>query len=69
MQLIGKEAEIVESKNKTMLNIKGKIINETKNTITIAVGEREKTAIKSQITLKINDKLIKPGAKRPDEIK
>jgi len=56
-ELIGLNAEIVDSKNKANLGIKGKITDETKHTILIA-GKR---VFKNNITLKIdiNKKQIK----------
>lgn len=53
-ELIGLTAEIVESTNKSLIGIKGKIIDETKNTLTIG----EKKVPKSQVMLKINEKII-----------
>ena len=67
--LIGKQAEVVESKNRSLLGIKGKIVDETKNTITISIGEKQKKLIKSQIALKINSIIVKPSQRRPEEIK
>jgi len=70
-QLIGSVATVVESKNKSLIGITGKIIDETKNTITINTGEKQKTIIKSQVSLEINKKIIngKKIQKRPEEIK
>lgn len=53
-ELIGSEAEIIGSKNSTLIGIKGKIIDETKNTITI----QNKKILKSHITLKIKNQVI-----------
>jgi ribonuclease P protein subunit POP4 len=50
-ELIGLEIEIVESKNKALIGIKGKITDETKNTITVEDG-RERKIMKSQIMMK-----------------
>ncbi|MFH1331963.1 MAG: ribonuclease P protein subunit [archaeon] len=50
-ELIGLEIEIVESKNKALKGLKGKIIDETKNTITIQ-DDKEKKIMKSQIIMK-----------------
>ena len=55
-QLIGKHVEVVKASNKTLLGIKGKVINETKNTITLLTGNQEK-------------KIIQLRQKRPEEIK
>ena len=50
-ELIGLEIEIVESRNKALIGIKGKITDETKNTITVEDG-RERKIMKSQIMMK-----------------
>ncbi|HLC57098.1 MAG TPA: ribonuclease P protein subunit [Candidatus Nanoarchaeia archaeon] len=67
--LIGKQAEIAQASNKHLLGIKGKIINETKYTITILANNMEKTILKSQLTLKINNQQVIPKLTRPEEIK
>lgn len=56
-ELIGSIVEILSSKNKTLVGIKGKVIEETKNTLTIK-GEKVKKIIKSHAVLKINAKII-----------
>ena len=65
-ELIGLEAEIIDSENKSNIGIKGKIIDETKNTFTIK-GKKIWKVIKGQNTfmfktknkkIKINGKLI-----------
>lgn len=56
-ELIGSQVEIIGSKNKTLVGIKGKIIDETKNTITIQ-NTKMKKIIKNHIILKINNKII-----------
>lgn len=50
-ELIGLEIEIVESKNSVLVGLKGKITDETKNTITIEDGKTRKI-MKSQIIMK-----------------
>ena len=52
-ELIGLEAEIVEAKNKSLIGLKGLIIDETKNTIVIEKDGMAKKVIKSQVTLNI----------------
>jgi ribonuclease P protein subunit POP4 len=58
-ELIGLTAEVVDSKNEANLGIKGKIRDETKNTIVID----DKRLFKNNITLKIivdkNELIIK----------
>jgi ribonuclease P protein subunit POP4 len=50
-ELIGLMIEIVTSKNKALIGIKGKITDETKNTITVEDGKTRKI-MKSQIMMK-----------------
>ena len=50
-ELIGKEIKITDSKNKSNAGIEGKIIDETKNTLTIKTkGNQTKKLIKKNIT-------------------
>ncbi len=67
-ELIGSDIEIIGSKNKTLMGIKGKIIDETKNTLTIK-NITIKKVLKSHITFKINGKTIegKNIKKRPED--
>jgi len=57
LELIGKKAEIVASKNKSYVGIKGIIIDETKNMLNID----GKKVLKSQVILKIDDNQILDG--------
>ena len=50
MNLIGKNIEITKSKNKSLIGIKGKIIDETKNMLIL---DNQKKLIKSQSTFRI----------------
>jgi len=72
-ELIGSYAEIVDSANKSNIGIKGKIIDETKNTIVVEYKNKQKRLFKNNITLiikikgkeyKIKGKLL---AKRPKD--
>ncbi len=56
-ELIGLVVEIVRSKNKSLVGLKGKIIDETKNTITIE-DDKVRKIMKSHIIMKtkIEDK-------------
>ena len=47
--LIGKNITITSAKNKTYENKEGKVLDETKNTITIQTQDKELTIIKDQI--------------------
>ena len=70
-ELIGEKIEILHSKNKSNLGIKGKVIDETKMTLKIKWGEKVKTLLKNNITFKIvrNDQIItgQEIMKRPEE--
>jgi len=52
-EFIGAEAEIVDAKNKRLAGLKGKIIDETKNTLKIKTNKGNKIVVKNQITLQI----------------
>ncbi|MBS3158807.1 ribonuclease P protein subunit [Candidatus Woesearchaeota archaeon] len=57
LELIGKKAEIVASKNKSYVGIKGIIIDETKNLLNID----GKKVLKALVTIKIDDNQILDG--------
>ena len=54
-ELIGLDIEVIEAKNPTLIGIKGKIIDETKYTLTIK-DQTIKKILKDQVTLKMNMK-------------
>lgn len=70
-ELIGQEIEIIGSKNKSNLNLKGRIVDETKNTIKIMHQEKIKTLMKNSIAFKLKktSQIIegKTITKRPEE--
>lgn len=53
-ELIGLDIEIVDAKNKSLIGLKGKIVDETKNTFIIEVQGKEKKLLKDQVTLIIH---------------
>ena len=55
--LIGSYIEVVESKNKGLVGLKGTVIDETKNMIVIENGITRKI-IKSQVVIKIDGKIV-----------
>lgn len=59
-EFIGKLAEVIEAGNRSQLGIRGKIINETKNTITVldSAGEK-KTLVKGTVTIMIGSIAIR----------
>jgi RNase P/RNase MRP subunit p29 len=56
--LIGETLEVVESKNRTLVGIRGQAIDETRNTITIRTKDGIKRVIKDQVTFKVGNKRI-----------
>lgn len=52
-ELIGKTIKIVESKNKTLKNLTGRIINETKHTIILKTKTKPKMILKNQIKFQL----------------
>jgi ribonuclease P protein subunit POP4 len=59
-ELIGKDMEVVKAKNSSQKGITGKIIDETKNTLTIMDKKGiKKTLIKNTITIKVNNTEIR----------
>ena len=72
-EIIGLNAEIVDSKNKANVGIKGKIVDETRNLLVIETGRGKKRLMKENVTIavvfgkkkiKIKGKLL---AGRPEE--
>ncbi len=72
-ELIGLDIEVVDAKNKSLIGLKGKIVDETKNTFVIEVNGKEKSLLKDQVTLIIDFKKEKIRAEgrlflgRPEE--
>jgi ribonuclease P protein subunit POP4 len=72
-ELIGLNTEIVKSKNLNLVGLKGKIIDETKNTLTIKQKGKMKKIIKDQVTLnlKVENKIFQLDGKnlvgRPED--
>ena len=50
--MIGSNIEIIESKNKTLVGLKGKVIDQTKNTITLETNNSIKKIILSHVKIK-----------------
>ena len=51
-EFIGMNVEVIEAENPSLIGLKGKIIDETKNTFTIQTKQKTRKVIKNQITLK-----------------
>ena len=69
--LIGTKIEIVDAQNKNLLGLSGKVIDETKNMLTLETQKGIKKLIKSQITFKMGSSIIKGDhvIRRPEEIR
>ena len=50
--MIGSNIEITESKNKTLIGLKGKVIDQTKNTITLETKTGIKKVILSHVKIR-----------------
>jgi len=72
-ELIGLKAKVIASKNKSNIGIEGKIIDETKSTIMIEKGEKQKRLFKNNIIIdvKFNKRVVRIDGKllagRPKE--
>lgn len=68
--LLGKQVRIIRADNIHLEGLAGRIINETKNTLTILTPQKqEKKIIKSQVTMQVNNTEMRPANTRPEEIK
>lgn len=72
-ELIGLDAEIVKSKNPTLIGFKGKIVDETQSTLTIKQKDKMKKIIKNQaiFNFKVGEKIVQVDGKllvgRPED--
>ena len=72
-EIIGLPIEIIGAKNPSLVGLKGMIIDETQNTITIKIKKLTKKLIKNQIKMKIkfnNEEITLDGSAlvgRPEE--
>ena len=72
-ELIGLDITIVDAKNQDLIGLKGKVIDETKNTMTIEQDNKTKKILKNQIIFntKVDNKTIQINGKllvgRPEE--
>ena len=56
--IIGKFAKVIESSNKNLIGIEGRIVDETKNTIVVEQPKGFKTLPKTQVLISIDGKTI-----------
>ena len=54
LELIGKELEVIDADNPSLIGIKGKVIDETKNMLIIETNNETKKLVKKQVTIKTN---------------
>lgn len=58
-ELIGKTITVTHADNESLIGISGQVVDETKNTLRIRSDRGEKTLIKEQVTLRIQDVEVK----------
>jgi ribonuclease P protein subunit POP4 len=56
--LIGELLEVVSSRNPLLKGLRGKVVDETRNTLKIQTTGGTKTLIKNQVVIKIENKTI-----------
>ena len=56
IEFIGKELEVIEADNPSLVGIKGKVIDETKNMLIIETNNETKKLVKKQVTIKVKIK-------------
>lgn len=72
-ELIGLDITIINAKNQDLIGLKGKVIDETKNTLTIEQDNKIKKILKDQVIFntKVDNKTIQINGKlllgRPEE--
>ncbi|HME87127.1 MAG TPA: ribonuclease P protein subunit [Candidatus Nanoarchaeia archaeon] len=68
-ELIGKKITIIESTNKSLMNVSGTVVDETKNILSIECDGKVKKVVKDQCVFMINGKKIsgKDIAKKIEE--
>ena len=66
---IGKEVEVVGSKNKDYIGIKGRVIDETLNLLIIKTKEGIKKVLKKGTKFKIEGEIIEGIVARPWDVK
>lgn len=52
-EMIGLDIRVVGSENITLIGLQGRIVNETKNTLTVKSGERLKKILKAQVVFQV----------------
>ncbi len=73
IEFIGNYAEIISSNNKSLIGLKGKIVDETKNMFVFEIDGKEKKIMKKEVRLKfyLKDKAVEIDGKllvsRPED--
>ncbi len=69
IQLIGKEIKIIQSTNKELEGIQGKVVDETKNTVSVEKNGKTVKIVKDLCVFDVEGKLIKGSeiSKVPEE--
>ncbi|MBI2147019.1 ribonuclease P protein subunit [Candidatus Woesearchaeota archaeon] len=68
--LLGSAIRVVDSNNRSLIGIEGRVIDESKHTIIVQEGAGQKRLIKSQVTITVNGSAAIQGSLldgRPDE--
>ncbi len=69
-ELIGKHAEIIVSRNESLLGKRGKIVGETKSTLRLDMGGKICMVLKNTVTIRLSTGEVLEGHKlvaRPEE--
>ena len=56
--LIGETLEVTDSRNRMFTGMRGKVVDETRNTLTIMTEKGTKRVIKDQVILKVGNRTI-----------
>ena len=67
--LLGRQLEVVGAANSSLIGLKGEVVDETKNTITLRASDGDKKLLKEQVTIKVGGLLIEGRllAQRPEK--
>ena len=62
--LIGSKMEVIDAKNRNLLGIAGKIVDETKNTITVETGKVQISVSKDGYSTTVVDEMLEDSKTR-----
>jgi ribonuclease P protein subunit POP4 len=68
-EFIGSELRVIDARNKSLVGLAGKIIDETKKSFVIRAGTEEKTILKAGASFMINNQSLRGDdlAQRPED--